>query len=132
MGRPREEEEPRPPRRRRAPERDQSAKTLQAYRNWTPWFWLWCGNPECGRSVPIAVVPLIIRWGPNASIEKLKRAALCAVCGHKGATIGGRSWVDPKIGFQPWPIPGELNAAAIAFRLSNGLPIPSVVEAKEP
>jgi hypothetical protein len=50
-----------------------------------------------------AFVPLMIRWGGDASSDKLRRCARCTVCGHKGATLQHPSWVDRGIGFQPFP-----------------------------
>jgi len=52
---------------------------------------------------PVAFVPLMIRWGANASSDKLRRYARCTVCGHKGATLQHPGWVDTVVGFQPFP-----------------------------
>lgn len=36
---------------------------------------------------PVALAPLVLRWGANASSNKLRHCARCTVCGHKGATL---------------------------------------------
>lgn len=105
MGRPREE--PVPERRgKQAP--GVPLVTLQQLRKVSCWWWLVCGG--CMHFQPIAVVPLIIRWGPQEEVDRLRRSARCAICGHKGATISMPSWMDSVIGKAPWP--GQFNAPA--------------------
>jgi hypothetical protein len=41
--------------------------TLGQLRRNTCWIWLYCNGRGCWRSVPTALAPLIIRFGPNAS-----------------------------------------------------------------
>jgi len=49
------------------------------------WLWLICDRyPPCLHRAPVALAPLIIRWGPDASSDMLRRSARCQVCGHKG------------------------------------------------
>jgi hypothetical protein len=91
-----------PARRERAPP-GPPLVTLQQLRDQDPWVWLVCRNPACGRSVPIAVVPLIIRWGPLEEVDRLRGSAVCRDCGQRGATLSKRSWHDPMIGNAPRP-----------------------------
>ena len=51
----------------------------------------------------MAFVPLIIRWGPDTSSDRLRKAARCTRCGGKGATLMHPSYVDRGVGFQPFP-----------------------------
>jgi hypothetical protein len=62
--------------------------TLAQMHKSCPWLWVWCDNrPECRHRAPMTVVPLMIRWGPDASSDKLRRSARCTRCGHKGASL---------------------------------------------
>jgi hypothetical protein len=51
----------------------------------------------------MAFAPLIIRWGAEASSDKLRLCARCTECGHKGATIQHPGWAGNDIGFAPFP-----------------------------
>jgi len=51
------------------------------------WLHLYCGRPGCRHYAVVYLTPLIVRWGPAASIEVLRRAARCTKCGHRGATV---------------------------------------------
>jgi hypothetical protein len=68
------------------------------------WCWLYCNNLICNHSAPVAIAPFVIRWGPDASSDVLRRSARCSKCGHKGATTVKASWVDTEVGFQPFPV----------------------------
>jgi hypothetical protein len=54
-----------------------------------PWLRVNCTNTKCLHRMPIAITPLIIRWGPDASSDQLRTSARCAKCGRKGATLTG-------------------------------------------
>ena len=41
---------------------------------------------------PVALAPLIIRWGEEASSDVLRRSARCARCGRNGASLTAPSW----------------------------------------
>ena len=72
------------------------------------WLRLYCTSyPWCGHSAPMALAPLVIRWGPDASSDKLRRCARCTTCGHKGATLQHPGWIENGVGWQPFPV-GEL------------------------
>src|SRR5690349_19391776 len=75
--------------------------TLQQLRDGGCWWWLVCLNPECGRFRPVAIVPLIIRWGPLEHPDRLRENAKCEVCGHRGAALSMRSYKDAVTGFAP-------------------------------
>jgi hypothetical protein len=54
------------------------APTLEQLRLGHPWTWVVC--ERCKRRWPVALVPLIIRWGPEASSDLLRRSAHCTRC----------------------------------------------------
>lgn len=76
--------------------------TLTDLRRHSPWVWLYC--ERCQHRAPMAFTPLIIRWGPGASSDRLRRSARCTKCGGKGATLQHPGWVDAQAGFQPFPV----------------------------
>ena len=84
----------------------QPATTLGELHRPPGWFWIHCArfDPLCQHRAPMAIAPLIIRWGPDTSSDMLRRCARCTVCGHKGATLQAPSWVDGVIGHQPFPV----------------------------
>jgi hypothetical protein len=91
-------------RRKPQPERPGPRATLgQLQRGSSPWCWLWC--EKCLHHAPIAFAPLVIRWGADASSDKLRRSARCTVCGTKGATLQHPGWAGETIGFEPFPVP---------------------------
>jgi len=51
-----------------------------------------------------SLAPLIIRWGPDASSDMLRRCARCNVCGHKGATLQGPGWKNGEVEWEPFPV----------------------------
>ena len=52
----------------------------------------------------MALAPLIIRWGADASSDVLRRSARCSRCGRKGATLQHPSCAGRETGFQPFPV----------------------------
>jgi len=56
------------------------------------------------RTVPVlALVPLMIRWGQDASSDMLRQSARCTICGRKGTKLQHPSWGGSDVGFQPFP-----------------------------
>jgi hypothetical protein len=51
-------------------------------------------------------VPLVIRWGGDASSDVLRACARCSRCGRKGASLTSPSWVGLDVGFAPFPADG--------------------------
>src|SRR5689334_4986077 len=45
-------------------------QTLGELQRSTPWVWLWC--ERCQHHAPLACAVPVIRWGPNASSDKLR------------------------------------------------------------
>lgn len=78
------------------------APTLAELRQNSAWFWLWC--ERCLHRAPVAFVPLMIRWGADASSDRLRHSARCTKCGHKGATLQHPSFAGKDMGFEPFPI----------------------------
>lgn len=66
--------------------------TLADLRKHSAWAWVYCD--KWSHHAPVTFVPLMIRWGRNASSDMLRRCAKCTVCGHKGATLQHPGWVD--------------------------------------
>lgn len=52
----------------------------------------------------MAFVPLIIRWGQDASSDMLRRSARRTACGRKGAVLQHPSWAGSHVGFEPCPV----------------------------
>jgi hypothetical protein len=75
---------------------------LGALRKGSCWVWLYCR--ACGRGAPAALAPFIIRWGPEASGDVLRRSARCTDCGGKGVTCIGPSWKGKQDGAEPFPV----------------------------
>lgn len=63
------------------------------------WVYVYCGR--CQRCAIFPLVPLIVRWGPDASLDRLRRAARCMTCGHKGATLSFSNSARPDAPWQP-------------------------------
>jgi hypothetical protein len=76
--------------------------TLADLQRATAWLWLYC--EKCPHHAPLACAIPVIRWGPGASSDKLRRCARCTACGHKGATIQHPGWGGADIGFLPFPV----------------------------
>ena len=69
------------------------------------WTWVYC--EKCLHHAPMALVPLIIRWGAEASSDQLRQCARCTRCGNKVATLQHPGWAGTHIGFQPFPLPAS-------------------------
>ena len=69
------------------------------------WTWVYC--EKCLHHAPMAFAPLIIRWGAEASSDRLRQCARCTICGHKGAALQHPGWAGTHIGFQPFPVSVE-------------------------
>jgi hypothetical protein len=64
---------------------DSSVPTLGEMQRSTPWVWLACTGNNCPHAKPVGVAAFVIRWGPDESSNRLRRAARCGACGHLGA-----------------------------------------------
>jgi hypothetical protein len=47
-------------------------------------------------SAPAAIAPFVIRLGPDALADVLRRSARCSACGAKSATLMHPSWADKR------------------------------------
>jgi hypothetical protein len=47
---------------------------------------------------------LIIRWGPEASSNRLRQSARCAQFGRKGVTLQHPSWRGSAVGWEAFPV----------------------------
>jgi hypothetical protein len=57
----------------------------QLHREQPRWFWAHCGRCRRSRALPLA--PFVIRWGPEALSDMLRRNLTCTACGHRGASL---------------------------------------------
>ena len=78
--------------------------TLEGLQREAPWFWVYCNRLGCNHSAPMAVAPLVIRWGPDASSNNLRQSARCTRCGRKGATLRHPSFINLEVGIALFPI----------------------------
>jgi hypothetical protein len=90
--------------------------TLGALRKSSCWLWLYCN--KCGRGVPAALAPFIIRWGEQASGNRLRASFRCAVCGGKGATTIVASWKSMGEGAWEFPVGGMTVGEMSPFNLN--------------
>jgi hypothetical protein len=77
--------------------------TLEQMRQSAPWLWVNCTNARCLHKAPMALVPLIIRWGGDASSDRLRACARCTRCGARGASLQHPSWGGCEVGWMPFP-----------------------------
>src|SRR5215468_1322816 len=61
------------------------------------WLWVYCTRyqPLCQHHAPMALAPLIIRWGRATCCAQCAR---CTVCGRKGATLKHPGWKNGEVG----------------------------------
>jgi hypothetical protein len=74
--------------------------------------WTWVCCEKCLHRAPMALVPLIIRWGAETSSDRLRQSARCTKCGYKGATLQHPGWAGTHIGFQPFPVPAASSSGS--------------------
>jgi hypothetical protein len=86
--------------------------TLEQMRRSAPWLWVRCTNPNCRHRSPMALTPVIIRWGADTSSDKLRACARCSRCGRKGATLQHPGWGGSEIGWLLFPVDGTWLARA--------------------
>jgi len=67
----------------------------------TPWVWLWC--EPCQHQTPLACAVAVIRWGADASSDRLRQRARCSACVKKGATIQHPGWGGNGVRVLPFP-----------------------------
>jgi len=80
---------------------DTPIATLTDLRRVTPWLWVYC--ERCQHRSPAAIVPLMIRWGADASSDMLRQSARCTQCGGRGATIQLPGWGGQQMPVPEWP-----------------------------
>lgn len=68
------------------------------------WIWVQCADWRCLHKTPMAIAPLIIRWGADTDNEVLRQRARCSKCEHKGATLQHPSWAGLDVGLAPFPV----------------------------
>lgn len=89
----------------------------ELFKNQPRWVWLTCTNGYfCQHRAAMPLAPLIIRWGENASSDKLRRCARCSRCGAWGAYTHHPS-VASLDGVMYGPFPVEQRAAICREKL---------------
>lgn len=73
--------------------------TLGGVRQTTDWIWLYCEVTGCGHSTALPITPLIIRWGPEAPLNYLRRFFRCTRCGGRKTSTQMPSWGGSHVGF---------------------------------
>jgi len=76
--------------------------TLAELRRGTPWFWI--VRQRCLHRSQTTLAPWIIRWGPHASSDLLRRAVRCSRCGTKGSVLQHPSWGGSAFGWAEFPV----------------------------
>jgi len=66
------------------------------------WVWVCCEAGNCNHAAPVTMAQFVIRWGPQASSNRLRREARCKRCGHRGASLRCPSWITG-LGMAPLP-----------------------------
>jgi hypothetical protein len=66
--------------------------------------WLWVYG-RCGYHAPVALAPLIIQFGPDASSDVLRATGRCPRCGRIGISLKHPSWCTERgeVGWGPLP-----------------------------
>lgn len=71
------------------------------------WVWLSCNNLHCSHRVAVPLAPFVIRWGADASSDRLRINTVCRVCGHRGASLQVPGITGPVDAREPDPFPAE-------------------------
>lgn len=83
------------------PQRDYGPPpTLAKLQRETRWVWVVCNG--CGHFHPVTLAQFVIRWGPDASSDRLRQSARCGRCGTKGAVLQHPSWTGSETGFKTY------------------------------
>jgi hypothetical protein len=102
-----------------------TVSTLQELHRTSCWWWAHCTNSACLHRAPVTIVPLIIRWGPEASSNRLRQSAKCARCGRKGVTLQHPSWCGSAVGWGGVPGRVEWKCASALGPLADPHSTPS-------
>ncbi len=78
--------------------------TLSQLHKGSLWLMAHCTRTGCNHGRPISVAWAVIRWGPDASSDVLRRNLVCEACGHRGAVLYHPSWSLDLGMFGLWPV----------------------------
>jgi hypothetical protein len=67
------------------------------------WWIIGCTNTKCGRRIASNLLPYAVRWGEDASSDKIRDNLVCEVCGHRGVELTHASFGGKHIGWSPFP-----------------------------
>lgn len=81
-------------------------RIVLGYKPDATWWWINCGRwgNGCNHRAAVAIAPYVIRWGPDAWPEMLRRNGRCSACGHTGVTLTHPSWGGSDVGWAPFPV----------------------------
>jgi hypothetical protein len=65
------------------------------------WCWVNCNNYMCAHAAVIAIVPYVIRWGPDGWRDMLRKNGRCSKCGKKGSHSNVRAGAAMTSGGHP-------------------------------
>jgi hypothetical protein len=68
------------------------------------WLWVSCTNHVCTHREPVALAPLVIRWGKDAPMSRILERFHCSKCGRLGAHVTIPAWQDMVVGVRPFPV----------------------------
>ncbi|WP_339831021.1 hypothetical protein [uncultured Parvibaculum sp.] len=68
------------------------------------WVRISCNTPRCGNHTAVALVPLLLRWGPDAPRDWIETRFRCSKCGSRDNSIRGPSMMGSH-GPEPFPLP---------------------------
>ena len=73
--------------------------TIGEARTGYEWVWIYCETPFCHHHAAVPLVPLLIRWGPDAPSRLLRTCFRCTHCGGRVTSIRTPSWGGKDVGF---------------------------------
>jgi hypothetical protein len=88
------------------------------------WWIILCTNPKCGRAIASNLLPYAVRWGEDASSDKIRDNLSCAVCGKRGVELTHASWGGKDQGFSPFPGEGFEVTPSQLTKVRKSAPLP--------
>jgi hypothetical protein len=86
--------------------RNPAKTTLADLQKQAGWVRAYCESIGCGHKAPLAIAPVVIRWGGDKSSDLMRERLRCSKCGRLGATLQVSTWVNNVTGTEPFPVDG--------------------------
>lgn len=74
----------------------------QLHRSPPRWVWIHCH--ACLYRLPLPLAPFVIRWGPDASSNLMRRNFRCSKCGARSTAIQVPSFTYAQGGYDAFPV----------------------------